>query len=156
MNEDTVQEKHTALRGLLWLIGFYHVACGLIPNLFSNQIPALAERLAGMKLKAAPEFIALAKPFGVYAIAFGVMMGVAAWNPVKNRALISIGVILFVLRIVQRLAGLDEATQVFGVTPGRSMGTIAIVACFAIALAWLRFRLYQDMHRNKTDSIPQG
>lgn len=154
MNEDTMQQKHTGLRVLLWVICLYHVACGLVPNLFPGQVQALAERLAGMKIQAEPEFIALAKPFGVYAIAFGVMMGLAAWNPVKNRALISVGIILFALRILQRLAGLEEASQVFGVAPGRSMGMIAVIACFAVALAWLRFRLYRAMHPGKTASAP--
>ena len=138
--------NHAALRALLWLICIYHVTCGLIPTLFPSHLPALAERLAGMKIGAVPECIALAKPFGVYAVAFGIMMGVAAWNPVKNRALITVGVILFALRIAQRLAGMQEAEQVFGVPPARSLITIAIVSCFAVALAWLRFLLYRDMH----------
>lgn len=150
MNEN----KHTALRGLLWLICVYHVGCGLVVNLIPDQIPALAERLAGMKVHAAPEFISLAKPFGVYAIAFGVMMGLAAWNPVKNRALITVGVILFALRIIQRLMGLDEMEQVFGVTHAKSLTTIGIVACFGVALAWLRFQLYREMHPKKTDAAP--
>lgn len=140
--------RHTALRGLLWIICIYHVICGLIPNLFPNQVPALAAQLSGMQqVQAAPEFIALAKPFGVYAITFGVMMGLAAWNPVKNRALISVGIVLFALRIIQRLTGLQEAEEVFNVPVGRSMITIGIVSCFAIALTGLRLMLYKEMKK---------
>jgi hypothetical protein len=143
--------QHIALRGLLWIICTYHIVCGLIPNLFPNHALALAERLSGMNIQAAPQFIALTKPFGIYAITFGIMMGLAAWNPVKNRALITVGVILFALRIFQRLTGLQEAEQVFGVTPDRSMITIAIVSCFAIALTWLRIMLYREMKRDDTN-----
>lgn len=148
-----VKSKHTALRSLLWFICVYHVVFGLIPNLFPGQVEGLAERLAGMRIGAAPECLALAKPFGVYAMIFGVMMGVAAWDPVKNRALISVGIVLFVLRIMQRLAGLNEAHQVFGVAPGRGLLTVAVVSCFALALAWLRYRLYREMHGEAADSL---
>ena len=148
------KNRYTALRGLLWLICVYHVGCGLIANLFPDQIPALAERLAGMKVHAVPEFIYLAKPFGVYAMVFGIMMGVAAWNPVKNRALITVGVILFALRIIQRLIGMDEVQMIFGVSHARSLVTIGIVACFGAALAWLRFLLYREMHLEKTEDAP--
>jgi hypothetical protein len=142
-----MENKHVALRGLLWIICFYHVGCGLAPNLFPDQVPMLAEKLAGMRVSAVPEFIYLAKPFGVYAIAFGIMMGLAAWNPVKNRALISVGIILFALRIIQRLMGISEVEQLFGVAPSRSFATIGIVAAFGAALAWLRFLLYREMRK---------
>jgi predicted anti-sigma-YlaC factor YlaD len=139
------ENRHLALRALLWIICVYHVVCGLMANLFPSRIPALAETLAGMKVGAASEFIYLAKPLGIYAIAFGVMMGLAAWNPIKNRALISVGIVLFALRIAQRLAGIDEMQSVFGVSPTRSLVTIALVACFGLALAWLRFQLHREL-----------
>lgn len=146
------ENRHVAVRGLLWVICLYHVGCGLIANLFPDQIPHIAERLAGMKVASVPEFIYLAKPFGLYAMVFGIMMGLAAWNPVKNRALITVGVILFALRIFQRLAGIEEVERVFGVTPARSLAAVGIVACFGIALAWLRFQIYREMHPETGDS----
>lgn len=143
--------RHLALRGLLWFICLYHVACGLAAILSPDQIPTIAEKLAGMKVTASPEFLYLAKPFGVYAAAFGVMMGVAAWNPIKNRALISVGIVLFALRIVQRLTSMGEVEQLFGVSPARSLQTVAIVAVLGLALAWLRYRLYREMRADATD-----
>ncbi len=143
--------RHLALRALLWVICLYHIACGLLVVAAPEQIPLVAEKLAGLKVAASPEFLYLAKPFAVYAMVFGVMMGVAAWNPVKNRALISIGVVLFALRIVQRLLSLDEVERIFGVPPARSWQTIGIVAVFGFALAWLRFRLYREMRTDATD-----
>jgi hypothetical protein len=141
-----MKSKYISLRILLWVICIYHVAAGLLANIFPEMLPWLAERLAGMQIGSVPEAIALAKPLGVYAMIFGVMMGVAAWNPVKNRAIISVGVILFLVRIVQRLAGLQEAEQVFGVPVSRSLSTVAAVSVFAVALALFRYILYRDMH----------
>jgi hypothetical protein len=143
--------RHLALRGLLWFICLYHVACGLLVIAVPDQIPLVAEKLAGLKVSASPEFLYLAKPFAVYAMVFGVMMGVAAWTPVKNRALISIGVVLFALRIVQRLLSLDEVERIFGVPPARSWQTIGIVAALGLALAWLRYRLYREMRADGSD-----
>ena len=120
----------------------------------AESIPAIAEKLAGMKIKPTPEFLYLIQPFSVYAIAFGVMMGVAAWNPVKNRALISIGIVLVALRICQRLASLDDVAQVFGVSHARSFLTIGIVAFFGLALAWFRYRLYREMHGDSPTESP--
>lgn len=147
-----MKHKHIALRALLWFICLYHVVSGLIPNLFPELLPMLAKQLAGMKIGAVPECIALARPLGVYAITFGIMMGVAAWNPVKNRALISVGIVLFSLRIAQRLLFLREAQEVFGVPLARSLVTVAVVSCFALALAWLRLLLYREMRAEKSDA----
>lgn len=145
-----MKTQHIALRGLLWFICVYHVACGLAAMIWPQQIPAIAATLAGMKINPVPEFVYLAKPFGVYAAVFGVMMGVAAWNPVKNRALITIGVVLFGLRILQRVLALNEVEQLFGVSHARSVQTIVIVAALGAALAWFRFRLYVEMRDGRT------
>lgn len=144
----TMNNKHTALRGLLWFICIYHVALGLCANLPPAQVQSVASLVFGLHLPDNPALFQLIKPFGVYVVVFGVMMGVAAWNPVKNRALITIGVILFALRLLQRLLNLDAVEQGFGVTPGRNTATIATVAAFAILLAVLRWKLYREMHES--------
>jgi DMSO/TMAO reductase YedYZ heme-binding membrane subunit len=144
-----MQNKHLFLRGVLWLICIYHVLAGLVVNISSDAVSWVARNLAGMTLTPDPQFYYLAKPFGVYAMAFGVAMGVAAWNPVKNRAIITIGVILFALRIIQRLTSTAEIQQLFGVSAGRNWMTIAIVAVLGITLAVLRLKLYSEMRRGE-------
>lgn len=145
-----MNNKHTALRGLLWFICLYHVTLGLCANLPAPQVQAVGSALLGLHLPDNPALFQLLKPFGVYVAVFGVMMGVAAWNPVKNRALISVGVVLFALRLLQRLTDLEGVQQNLGVTSGRNWATIATVAAFTALLATLRWKLYRDMHATGT------
>jgi hypothetical protein len=149
-----MKRNYVALRALLWVIGLYHITFGLLANLPAETMRQLAATLLGFKLPAEPVVDYIVQPFGIYVIVFGVMMTVAAWNPVKNRALISVGVVLFVLRIIQRLASFDDMQRAFGVTPARNLFTVSVVALFAAALIWLRYQLYRDMHR--TDSTAAG
>jgi len=141
-----MNNKHTALRGLLWFISIYHVVLGLCANLPPPQVQGIASALLGLHLPENPALFQLLKPFGVYVMTFGVAMGVAAWNPVKNRALITVGVVLFALRLIQRLIDLDGVQQNLGVTSGRNWATIATVAAFTLLLAGLRWNLYREMH----------
>jgi len=95
----------------------------------------------------------LAKPFGIYLIAFGVAMCMAAWDPVKNRSLISIAVVLFGLRVIQRIATFDETMSVFGVSPARNCIMIVIVAIFAIALLVFRIKLLREMKTGEAGTV---
>jgi hypothetical protein len=141
-----MEKKHTPLRALLWLICVYHVGFGLLANAPSDLMRQCAANLLGMNLPTDAALDYVIKPFGVYVMTFGVMMGVAAWNPVKNRALISVGVVLFALRIAQRLLNLEAMQRALGVTPSRNLTTVAVVAVFGLALAWFRFQLFREMH----------
>jgi|GEM_PF-1338385 hypothetical protein len=143
-----MNNKHTALRGLLWFICVYHVVLGLCANLPPSQVQAIAAALLGLQLPDNAALFQLLKPFGVYVMVFGVAMGIAAWNPVKNRALISLGVVLFALRLIQRLVDLDGVQQNLGVTSDRNWATIATVAVFTLLLAVLRWKLHREMHHN--------
>ena len=139
--------KHYLIRSLLWFICAYHVAVGLLLNLSQTGVVWAARNLGGLTVNVSPELAYLVKPFGMYLIAFGIAMGVAAWNPVKNRAIITIGVVLIALRVIQRIVCAGEVQELFNVSAGRNMVSIVIVALFGVALAVLRIRLYLEMTR---------
>jgi len=148
-----MQSKHWGLRGLLWLICAYHVTVGVLLNCPQAWIAAAAKSLFGnMTLAGDPGMYFVLRPMGVYVILFGIMMGVAAWNPVKNRALITVGVILFALRIIQRIMTAGEFQSLFGVSQARNAAMIGVVAVFGLALAWFRLQLYREMHAEPSSS----
>jgi hypothetical protein len=149
-----MEKKHTTIRAILWLICLYHVVFGVLANAPAETMRQLAASVLGIHLPDEPALAYVIRPFGIYVMTFGIMMGVAAWNPVKNRALISVGVVLFALRIVQRLLNLEGMQQALGVSPSRNLGTIAVVAAFGLALAWLRLQLYREMHNTAAPAKP--
>ncbi len=137
--------QHRALKTLLWVICGYHILAGLLFNAPASAVAWVAQRLGGMTQAPDAGAIFLARPFGIYLLAFGVAMGAAAWNPVKNRALITIGSALFLLRVVQRIFTLDHTTALFGMPFARNVAMLLLVTAFAVALAWFRWRLYAEM-----------
>lgn len=141
-----MQSKHLAIRSLLWFICLYHLILGVCAHLPSPQVQAAARLILGLDIPNHPVVLQILKPFGVYVMAFGCAMGMAAWNPVKNRALISLGIILFGLRLIQRLSDLQGVKDHLGVSEARNWFTIAVVASFTLLLGVLRWKLYQEMH----------
>jgi hypothetical protein len=140
-----VKSNHRGLRALLGLICVYHAAVGVIAFLPPSAVSAAAQALLGLKLPAEPALFHVIQSFGVYALVFGFTMGLAAYDPVKNRAMITVGIFLMALRVGQRLAGLEDLERSFGVSPLRNAGTVATVAGIGIALAWFRWRLWREM-----------
>lgn len=150
-----MQKKYPAIRILLWFICVYHLVLGLCANLPAPQVQAAARLILGLEIPDHPVVLQILKPFGVYVMAFGCAMGMAAWNPVKNRALISLGIILFGLRLIQRLSDLQGVKENLGVSDARNWFTIGVVATFMLLLSILRWRLYHEMHSEETKS-PAG
>lgn len=138
-------------RCVLWLICLYHVVVGTACFLPVENVQAAAGTILGLTLPDEPALYQVIKSFGVYALAFGVMMGVAAWNPVKNRALISIGVVLFTLRVAQRAFNLEEMQAGLGVDASRNIGTLVVVAILGGVLTWFRWVILRDMRRQSSE-----
>jgi hypothetical protein len=78
-------------------------------------------------------------------IAFGIGMGIAAWNPIKNRALLTVGAILVGLRAIQRIIQAADLEQMLGISSGKNLLTIGILFVLAAILIYFRMKLYQDM-----------
>jgi len=141
-----MQTKHLAIRSLLWFVCLYHLVIGISANLPAPQVQSAARLLLGLEIPDSPATLQILRAFGVYLVAFGCAMGLAAWNPVKNRALISLGIVLCVFRLIQRLSDLQGVEDAFGVSNARNLFTIAVIAFITILLGILRWRLYREMH----------
>jgi hypothetical protein len=142
-----MDKKYLFPRAVLWFVAVYHTVVGLVALFSKEGVIAAAKMLGAYNINAGPSFFYIVKPFGVYLIAFGVSMALAAWDPIKNRALLSVGVVLFALRLLQRILTAQETQTLFNITPGRNAVTIAIVATFCLVLLAFRIMLYRDMHQ---------
>lgn len=138
-----MKRSYGFFRGLLWVIGGYHILAGLLFNGPRPWLVRVAETLGATRMPDEAAFY-LVKPFGIYLLLFGLAMCAAAWNPIKNRTLITLGVLLFGLRIIQRLSTLSQTQDLFGISAARNGVMLAIIALFGILLAVFRLKLLKE------------
>src|SRR5437899_8623549 len=95
------------LKLLLWLVCVTHLLMG-IAGVCS---PSLAERVArgfyGATVEFTPSVVHLVRIIGAYMIAVGILGGVAARDPERNRPVIITVAILLAIRVLQRLLHAD-------------------------------------------------
>ena len=143
-----MQKKFLVLRGVVWLVCVYHVLLGVALNSPVSCITWVATHLLGATKMPDASALFLARMLGTYLIVFGIGMGLAAWNPVKNRALLSLGAILVVLRVVQRLVQVGDLQQAIGISTVGNWTTVVVLFAFAAVLAFFRYCVYQQMHKS--------
>jgi hypothetical protein len=141
-----MKPSYAVWRVLLWIIALYHGAVGLILLGSGDLALKLAKSLAGMTLTGSPELGIIGEIFGCYLLAFALLMAAAAWNPVKNRAAVTIGLLLFVLRIVQRVVFAEKVMTVFQIPAFNYWAYGGVVLLLGAALGVFRWKLYRDMH----------
>lgn len=143
-----MKTKYTFWQGILWLVAGYHLLVGLL-LFFSGEWSLKAlKTFAGATIEGSPQLGIAGEILACYILTFALMMGVAAWNPVKNRSLLTIGLILVVLRIFQRVFFADKVMEVFQVPPANYWSATAIAALLGLLLGMFRMKIYRDMHRN--------
>ena len=129
------------LRALLAFIALYHLSLGVLAIVSDGAFVQLARALGGATAETSPQAVALMHAFGAYLAAFGVAMAVAAWDPVKYRALVSIAVVLFALRVAQRALTIDESVAAYGITALRAWVNLGIVGAIGAVLLVYRIKL---------------
>lgn len=142
-----MQKKYVVLRGVVWLVCLYHILLGITLNCPVKCITWVATNALGATKMPDGSALFLARMLGTYLIVFGIGMGLAAWNPVKNRALLTLGAILVVLRTLQRLVQVGDLQEAIGISTGSNWATVAVLLAFAAALAFFRYCVYQQMHK---------
>lgn len=131
---------------LLWFVAIYHMLSGTV-LLFSGELSiGLLKSLAGVTVSGSPELGIVAEILACYLLAFGLMMAVAAWNPVKNRAFVTVALVLFALRLFQRVYFADKVMAVMQIPAQTYWISALIVAALSLLMGIFRWRLYRDMH----------
>ncbi len=135
-------------RILAGFVSFYHVVLGLL-MLFSGEMAIKAAKsMAGMTIIGSPVLGIMGEILACYIIAFGLMMGLAAWNPIKNRSLITVGLVLFTLRLLQRIIFADKTMEVFQIPSARYWTAFIIVLIISVILGIFRIRIYKDLKKS--------
>ncbi len=145
-----MQKKHAFLRGVVWVMCIYHIFLGITLNCPVGFIEWTTTHILGASRLPDSSALFVARMLGTYLIVLGIGMGVAAWNPVKNRALLTIGSILVILRSIQRIVQSVDLEQALGISSGNNWITIIILLAFAAVLIFFRYRIYNEMRIETT------
>jgi hypothetical protein len=130
--------RRSVLRFTLVLICAYHLILGLAA--FSDEGTAkwLAEIIFGITLQLTPQLSYIIKLLGVYLMAFGLVAGVAATAPERFSTLLHLVVVLYALRIANKLIFSDLFTVAFAAAPERVWIDLVLLAAFGGTVAALR------------------
>ena len=123
------------LKTVLWGVCAFHVLVGLSLNLPLGLKEWVASGLYGARVDwSDSQFVYILKPLGAFMIALGFMAGIAASNPLGNRAIIYGFAVLFILRGLQRIVFLNEIQDTFAIAMPRHFGTMIIMFLLATTL----------------------
>jgi hypothetical protein len=125
---------------LLGVIGVYHVGLGVLPFLPTSFTTRILLALFGMAFEVTPQLHYLGQLFGIYAFAFGLMALVAARDPYRYRSLVTVIVVLYGLRILNRLAFIVAFMPAFRTSAFRGWLEVVLLAAFGLAVLALRPR----------------
>ena len=131
--------KHQgAVRIFLWVVALYHIVLGAL-LIYSGELSIrVADLLYGWQITGSPELGIVGEILGCYAIAFGLMMAVAAGDPVRYKSLLTVGIVLIALRLLQRLLFAGKVMEVFQVPSGRYWGAFVFVLLMGALMTWVR------------------
>ena len=146
-----MKHKYPVFRSILWIICIYHVAIGVILNLPTDQLKHLLEIVFGTTKPLATQTLFIVPILGIYMLIFGIGMGLAAWDPIKNRALLTCGAILIGIRALQRLLQADYLEEAFGIASERNWIMAIILAGFAVVIITFRIKLFAKMKKATPD-----
>ena len=121
------------------IAGVYHLLLGaaflVLP---AEKLSGTAKGFLGVGIEFDAKLAMVGKFASAYILAFGVMLMLLCWKPVKLRALVIPVLLLFGVRLVNKLVFLTSIEGTFGVDRGRSLFAIASLALIFAVMAWAR------------------
>jgi hypothetical protein len=121
---------------------FYHVGEGIIATIGGDLAAKMAAFSYGLSLaRLTPmtsQLTVLFRFIGAFAITFGVLMGFAAVNPGKNKAIIYGGIVFFAVRAFDRIIFANVLRDAFNVSTGRNLLSLIFVLIMLFGLLIFR------------------
>jgi hypothetical protein len=128
---------HIALHALLGVLATYHLGIGVV-SLFSPAATArIARTMYGIAVSENPQLRYAMRMLGLYALALGTLLALAAVNPRANRNVILVVCGLLLARAACRIVLRRELGAAFQVPPRRNGLNAALLVVEAVVLALL-------------------
>jgi hypothetical protein len=133
-----VSTESELLRVLLAGIAAYHLAIGTVALLSERWTAVVVRRLYGAALDGSPQFRYAVRMLGIYALAFGFLLSIAARDPQAHRPIVLAAAFLLGARALTRMVLAKSIAAGFGVSARRNRAHACGLLLVAIALVcWL-------------------
>ena len=130
--------KQKYLKIVLAVISVYHIFLGILAYLSGQWAVGIAKIVFGMTFSVNDQLLYVTKLLGIYALVFGIFAAMAAANPQKYRHVVEIGILLYVLRLINRLVFAGQIQQAFQVSTSSMLVEVLLIIFFGLALWMLR------------------
>jgi len=117
--------------------GLYHVLLAGVALLFPIALTSKAFTFAlGINIALTPQIEFIGKFVGVYMLAFGLMLLMLAFNPVKYRVFAYPAIILFGIRLINRILFFGALSTTLEMTASRNIIGSVLILLFFLGI-WL-------------------
>jgi hypothetical protein len=131
--------KETLFRLTTGIASAYHLLLGTaLLVLPAGAMNGMVKVFLGVGIEFDAKLSMIGKFASAYILAFGVMLALLCWKPVKLRALVIPALVLFGIRLANKLVFLTTIEETFGVARGRSVFALACLAVIFAVMAWTR------------------
>ena len=131
---------HLPIRAALVVAGVSPLVWGTAAMLDGQLVIALTGWLSRASYTMTPELDYMRKPLGIYVAMFGALLLYAASDPLRHRAIVTWGALLFIGRGIQRLAVTSQLHEVFAIPVGVNLVHGTYVVAIGLVLLALRPR----------------
>lgn len=118
----------TLFRITAGIAAVYHLVLGFsMLVLPTDAMGGIIRVFLGTGLEIDPQLSMIGKFVAAYLVAFGVMLGLLCLKPQRMRALVIPALVLFGIRLANKLVFMAEIEETFGVTRGRSVFALVVL-----------------------------
>lgn len=137
MAEAKQNNKNMIFRFVTGFAGVYHILLGISALIFpSSLLVKVTNLILGLSPVVDEQFQLIAKFTGAYVLVFGVMLLLLARDPVKYNVLVLPALLLFGIRLVNKIIFFGSISNVYGMPFSRGMFGIASLAVFLLAIGF--------------------
>ncbi len=132
------------MKGLIFrlttgIAAVYHVILGIAMLVLPAEgLAAVKPLFLGFVVEVDPQLAMAGKFAGSYVLAFGVTLALLCARPQRMRALVVPALVLFGIRLANKLVFMSAIEEAFGVTRGRGLFAVATLAVIFGLIAWSR------------------
>lgn len=123
--------KQRAFKFFAIIVGLYHIILGVAALLLPQGVlSAMILLFLGFSPTVNEEFLLISKFTGVYVLAFGAFVLLIARDPERYALLITPVLLLFAVRLINKIVLFDEIGAALDVPTARNLLAVAFVAIF--------------------------